>query len=246
MTEYDRSDTGKIQANLALRVGKLLGQYAGITRHLGEEEKYDATLLICALQTLLTNCYELLEAMKESDKVMWAAAIDNDNGGLGIADRLVRNNTFPGVLTRGRFVEHLRNAVCHPTYSDHRPCLPSTGYSTVPDTTGIISTFVFIDSPWIDRGKFRSSAFSNRKDAVENLNARLIINYGSNIELSIVQNVVGGKYEVRHNDVVYYPVFEAAITVGELRVLAIELANYIAQPTREDWDGRNILRLIAA
>ena len=53
MTEYVRSENGKIQADLALRVGKFLIQYGGLTCHLGEEEKYDATLLICALQTLL-------------------------------------------------------------------------------------------------------------------------------------------------------------------------------------------------
>jgi len=70
MTEYHRTGPGKIRADLALRVEKLLSQYGNLTRHLGEEEKYDATLLICALQTLLTNCYELLEAMKGHDKVM--------------------------------------------------------------------------------------------------------------------------------------------------------------------------------
>jgi hypothetical protein len=70
MTEYVRSDKGKIQADLALRVGKLLSQYGDLTRHLGEEEKYDATLLICALQTLLVNCHELLNATKARNRAV--------------------------------------------------------------------------------------------------------------------------------------------------------------------------------
>jgi integrase len=70
--------------------------------------------------------------------------------------------------------------------------------------------------------------------------------YGTVLELNIVQNVDGGKYEIRRDGVVYYPIFEAAITVSQLKTLAIELANYIAQPTREDWDGKAIHRLIAA
>ena len=79
-------------------VGTLLGQYGDLTRHLREEEKYDATLLICALQTLLVNCNQLIEAMKEGDKVLWKTSIKNGNGELGISDRLVMKNTFPGIL----------------------------------------------------------------------------------------------------------------------------------------------------
>jgi hypothetical protein len=179
---------------------------------------------------------------------MWQTATNNGNGELGISNGFVTKNTFPGGLTRERFVAHLRNAVSHPTSSDHKPSLPSTGYTTVPDPadpTRVISKFLFIDSPWIDRGRFHSSVTFREQDDVERCKAKFIKRYGNDIQLNIVQNV-GGTYEIRRDGQVYYPIFEAAITVSQLKMLAIKLANYIAQPTREDWDGKTIHPLIAA
>ncbi len=245
MTEYVRSNEGKIQADLALRVGRLLRQYGDLTRDLREEKKYDTTLLICALQTLLANCSELLKAMKDRDRVMWRTEINNGIDALGINRNFDIQCNFPGVLTRERFVNHLRNAVSHPTYPDHTPHHQSTGYTTMPDDTGIISKIVFVDSPWIDRGRFHSLATSKRQETVEKCKNKLITDYGNDIELNVVQNL-RGKYEVRTGDVPYYPTFKAVGSVSQLKMFAIELANYIAQPTREDWDGKTIHSLIAA
>jgi hypothetical protein len=56
---------------------------------------------------------------------------------------------------------------------------------------------------------------------------------------------VNGRYEIRHNRDVYLPAFEVSIAVTRLRKLAMELANYVAQPTIADWDGKTIHRLVA-
>jgi hypothetical protein len=141
-------------------------------------------------------------------------------------------------------MEHLRNAVSHPTYPDHRPFHRSTGYTTTPDETGIISKFVFVDSPWIVRGKVISWASSTEQDKVERHKRRFVGKNHGDIELSVVQNV-NGRYEIRHNRDVYLPAFEVSIAVTRLRKLAMELANYVAQPTIADWDGKTIHRLVA-
>src|SRR5208282_2541332 len=132
----------------------------------------------------------------------------------------------------------------HPTYPDKKPGYPSTGYTIMPDDTGIISSFVFIDSSWIDRGRPISSVSSADREKVERSRNSLIGRYGE-IQVSVVQNL-SGRFEIHsHNGGVYFPVFEAVITVNQLKILAIELANYVAQPTIANWDGKTIRRLVA-
>src|SRR5437762_3545132 len=69
----------------------------------------------------------------------------------GINLSCVKRNTFsdPPELTSSVFIEHIRNALSHPTYPEKSPRHPSTGYTTMPDGSGIISRLCFIDSPWV-------------------------------------------------------------------------------------------------
>jgi hypothetical protein len=61
--------------------------------------------------------------------------------------------------------------------------------------------------------------------------------------LTVVANST--KYEIWRDKEVYIPIFEAELATVSLRSLVIELANYLAQPTMEDWDGKTIRRLVA-
>ena len=115
----------------------------------------------------------------------------------------------------------------------------------MPDPTGIISKFVFIDSPWIDRGRVISRALSSNENKVREFKDSFVRSRDGDIKLSVVQNE-RGQYGIWDDHGVYIPIFEAAITIKQLRILAIELANYVAQPTRVDWDGKIVHRLIAA
>jgi hypothetical protein len=62
--------------------------------------------------------------------------------------------------------------------------------------------------------------------------------------LDVRKNTSGG-YEIFRENKPYIPIFEAEIPLDALKTLAMELANYLAQPTREDWDGKSITRLVA-
>jgi hypothetical protein len=58
--EYQRTDDGQIQAAFAQRVGQLLVQYDAWRSQVPSVERYESTLTIALLQSLLTTCQELL------------------------------------------------------------------------------------------------------------------------------------------------------------------------------------------
>jgi hypothetical protein len=64
--EYIR-ECGSIQGDLARRAGRLLRQYAELSRGIPDEEKLDATLCVAVLSLLLTNCDEALAVMEKDD-----------------------------------------------------------------------------------------------------------------------------------------------------------------------------------
>jgi hypothetical protein len=240
--EYFREPHNKIQAGFALHVGKLLAQY--ISTFKLPPDDYEATLLICVVQSLLTVCSELINATKKHRSELWSAPIHDVPPWLGISRSFVKRDTFyPCELTHGRFIEHLRNAVSHPTSSEKEPYYPSTGYTTLLDGSGIIARFLFIDSPWVDRGKIHSRFCSldeqRTRECAKTFERRYALS-----GLTVERNL-RGRYEIRRDNELYLPVFQAELTIASLRSLAIELANYLAQPTTENWDGRTIHRLVA-
>lgn len=244
MSEYFRERNNRIQAGFALRTGKLLAQYRYLTGSLLPTEKYEATLAICAFQALLTNCYELICAMKHHQREFWSSSIpDIGIGHLGMRRSFVAMNTFPDALTYSEFVEHLRNALSHPTSPDRRPQHPTTGYTTTPDGSGVITQFRFTDSPWIDRGAIHSKALSNNEAIVKRTLESFQRNRAKAAHLDVRNKL--GKYQICDGDTLYLPVFIAELPLSALTDLAIELANHLSQPVDEKWDGRTIQRLVA-
>jgi hypothetical protein len=239
--EYFREPNNKIQADFALNAGKLLKQYLDLSSKKNLESKYDATLTICVLQSLLTNCAELLSAMKKNQRKTWDEHIPDIPHRWGIKRYFIVNYTFKPNLTYSEFLTHLRNSLSHPTSTDKPPHYKVTGYTTVPDSSGIISKFQFIDSPWVDRGKLMSWTSSMNKESIKKRLEKFAEIKASGVE---IKKSPDGKYEIYKKDQIYYPVFEAEISLSELVDLAIELANFLAQPVRKDWDGRTIERLI--
>ncbi|SEJ66540.1 hypothetical protein SAMN05216201_113111 [Pseudomonas linyingensis] len=241
--EYFREPSNKIQAGFALNAGKLLNQYRTLTTNLQPMENYDSTLTICVLQSLLANCAELLDAMSSSQKKIWSENVHEVPRRRGITSSFIVDNTFPTEVTYADFVKHLRNALSHPTSTEKTPNHPATGYTTLPDDSGVISRFRFTDSPWVDRGRIHSRYSSSDLKKMETIISSFQGKHGD-IGLEIKKKQQTGKYEIFRNNKIYLPVFIAELSLASLTELAIELANHLAQPVIEGWNGISIQRLV--
>lgn len=142
--EYEREE-GLIRSGFALHAWRLLKQYDALSRDLHPSQKYDATLTLCVLQSLLTNCYELYMYLdKKSPQVL--GALDGHVQALLADPKVEVASTFPGeVLSARKLIEHIRNALSHPTMRVTDP--PTTGYTTIVDGSGQIVRMRFTDSP---------------------------------------------------------------------------------------------------
>lgn len=141
MVDYDRNANNQIQANLAGRINEIARQYA--TLDLKEQERFDATLHICLLQTLLTSCNELMKfkipkafEKEYSISPIWKVQLD------------ILENTFYSSKTikNKDILTHIRDALSHPVVAEYSELL--TGYTTEKDeSSGQIVAFVFTSSP---------------------------------------------------------------------------------------------------
>ncbi len=250
MSEYSRPND-KIQAGFALHIGKLLTQYRNLTSNLLPSEKYDATLTVCALQALLTNCTELMASMKKKEKKencqFWHEPITHIPRHWGIRTSFVKDTCLDEQLTYDIFITHLRNALSHPTAPDKDPHYPSTGYTTIPDDTGIITRFRFIDSPWVDRGKLLYRYSSKIEENVKrSLHSYRHANQRCRPQANHLEiRKDANEYKIYQGDQIYIPVFIAELPLSALTDMAIELANHIAQPVQDNWDGVTIRQLVA-
>jgi hypothetical protein len=142
--EYQREE-GLIRAGFAWHAWRLLKQYDDLTRNLRPPERYEATLTVCVLQALLTNCYELYMYLdKKSPELL--GVLDGHVAALLADPEVEVVSTFPDeVLTARKVIEHIRNALSHPTMKVTDP--PTTGYTSIVDGSGELVRMRFTDSP---------------------------------------------------------------------------------------------------
>lgn len=238
MTEFHRSSDGRIQADLALHAGKLLCQYERYALALPPAERLEGTLTICVLQTLLTNCSELLKSIgaKRFEKVI----TDTPAHWSGLSLSMIKANNMarPRLI---RVLEHMRNAVSHPSASDEdNP--PATGYTTVIDSSGLVSMFRFTDSPWVRNGAIFAGARSDDESEVRSTLDAFEQHYGSH-HLDVA--VRDGAYGIYKDGSEFLPVFTIEVPLTSALQLAKALANYLAQPTNARWDGVSVDQLVA-
>lgn len=241
--EYFREPNNRIQAGFALNAGRLMVQYQEMAGSLPKASRYEATLAICVLQSLLTNCSELLDSMKRHLKEVWMEQLPDIPHKWGLKRGFVTLDTFPAPLTYERFIEHLRNAVSHPTTPDKKPKLPSTGYTTIPGSSGIIEAFRFTDSPWVSRGEDHSRYVHRDQTKMAKELDKFNKKYGCHLEALLNDK---GAYQAMHDGQPYRPFFVAEIPLDGLIRIALELSNFLAQPTQERWDGRTVHQLLAS
>jgi hypothetical protein len=232
---YHQQNGHRIEADLALRIGKIARQYAAIK--LPVKEKFTDTLHLCLLQNLLTNCYELLEAMDREDgeflglRAPLSAKVD---WGLDAVE--IRTWDFHEESDLATFIKHLRNAMSHPTGTNPEAKFPSSGYNSLPNEFGMIEAIAFCDSPDIKNKK--PITCLKKEEAEKRFSSRLP---GVSIELDR-----RNRYGLFCDGEPYARVFLAVLTTDQLCSLVLGLANLLAQPTRENWDGRTLIDLIAA
>ncbi len=241
--EYFREPGNRIQADFALHAGTLLAQYCSLTATLRPQEKYEATLTVCVLQSLLTNCTELLGAMRRSQKTFFNEVITDVPHPWGLMGSSITQNSFPGDVTLERVLEHVRNALSHPTVSEGTQPF-STGYTTSNDASGLVSAFRFTDSPWVSKGDIFWGALSKNEEKVQKTIDDFERRHMLNGFLE-VRRQPDGTFGIAHDGTTFLPVFVIELPLRASIDLAKCLANYLAQPTNEQWDGKLIHQLVA-
>jgi len=241
--EYFRQPGNLIQSGFALHAGRLLAQYCSLTAGLRSQEKYDATLVVCVLQSLLTNCTELLSAMRASQKPFFSEVITDVPHRWGLTRSFITHDTFPTDVTLERVLEHMRNALSHPTVSEGTQ-YASTGYTTSNDASGIVSAFRFTDSPWVNKGSIHWGASSKIEEKVQKTVQIFEKRYKLQ-EFLAVRRAPDGTFGIAHNGTTFLPVFVIQLPLPALIDLTKCLANYLAQPTNVQWDGKSLHQLVA-
>ena len=198
---------------------------------------------MCILQSLLTICTELLSAMRASQKPFFNEIITDVPHRWGLTRSFITHNTFPTDVTLEGVLEHVRNALSHPTVSVGTQ-LPSTGYTTSNDASGIVSAFRFTDSPWVSKGDIFWGASSKKEEKVRKTIEAFEKQHALNGFLAVLHQP-DGKFGIAHDGTMFLPVFVIELRLPALIDLAKSLANYLAQPTNEQWDGTSIHQLVA-
>ena len=231
--EYHRTKDGQIYADIAYRLGKIVTQYEKMSVN---EQKFEATHSIVVLQNLLTNCSEHIKNMTS-----YCSIFQKDIGsvGWGLKEDCWDENTYNEDLILGNFIKRVRNAISHPTELNIERDFPSTGYTTLRDASGVIKTFQFIDSP--DTKWNRQKSFREQREIIEYIRRN-----EDTFPKDIHYSEIGSKYYLTVNSKRFIRISRINLSVEELASFVKNLANYLAQPIYENWDGQTIKWLLAA
>ncbi len=160
--EYYKTEDGQIQADFARRLGIILNQYR---KQVISTEKYEVSLTLSILQSLLTNCVELLNQLKNSDKVknpFYQYPIDSNVWGFDNKS-IKYNSFFQSQLTVEKILRHIRNALSHPTKIDINSLHKTTGYITKGESK-LVETILLVCSPDIN-GKGTPKTYKTQQKA---------------------------------------------------------------------------------
>jgi hypothetical protein len=221
--EYFRDTKGLIQSDLAFRLKSILFQY----HSLDFSVKYEITLCISILQTLLTNCVELLESLENSNKKIANPLTEYpiNKKIWGFNESVIKSN-FHQDNNIKNVIWHLRNALSHPTGLNLNEQNLTTGYTTNNKSTNIES-LVFVTSP--DR-RSDGSTMSYPTD----ISKKPLKFFPNDI---IVENRKG-KHFFYQNGEPFHRIFQIELSTESLFKLTYALATYLSHPLKENWDGK--------
>lgn len=234
--EYIETSDGQIQADFARRVGQVLLHYEDGAARSSPEDSYEATLTICLLQALLTNCVELIKGRPRNDPTGLTEIANrpfaDDPTKFGLDERCVVNQ-WPSrrKLMYREIFECLRNAMSHPL-PVKADGLPTTGYTTWKSQSGVIEGFCFTQSPWVNsKGNDVTDALKvkdeDRPKLVEQM-AKWSSNRGTD-DLT-VRIGSGERYRIYIRDQPFIPYLQLKISTTQLRTFTLTLSDYLAEP----------------
>jgi hypothetical protein len=238
--EYFRTADAQIQADFARRLGIILKQYKSLS---SDSEKYEVTLTLTVLQSLLTNCVELLNKLdkkQKTDNPFYETPINEERWGIYIGNVLL--NTYnTQQLNVNQVVRHVRNALSHPTKIMPFEKIQSTGYYTIQTESNIIEKICFVDSPDMNELN-RRKTYSHSK-AIELLN-NSSANFPKNVEIQIIDEK---KSAFKKEEKPFCRIFKITFSPKQLDQFAFALISYLSHPLIAEWDGQtfNINRLSA-
>ena len=237
--EYYRDSKYQIYADLGYRLGRILVQYENLHTN---EEKFEATLYISILQNLTACTNEFIRKMTNSERRNSIFKLNYANADWGINEGSWIKNTFGEEESLQNFITKIRNAVSHPNPIDITSEFPSTGFTTIPDSSGVIQKFRFINSP--DNTQNNYKQFESLESAQKYIEINKLSN--SNIEIRKLNKGAKFNYILYRGDEIFTRQAIIDLTVKELGLFVKNLANYFAQPIQENWDGSSIIQLISA
>ncbi|MDP3667804.1 MAG: hypothetical protein Q8R50_14065 [Sediminibacterium sp.] len=231
--EYFRTDDGQIQADYARRLGIILKQYH---EQIIATEKYEVSLSLSILQSLLTNCIELLNNLKSGDKKKNPFhEYPIDSAVWGFDDNSIKHNTFfQPELTAEKIVRHIRNALSHPTKIDIKSLHKTTGYITKGNTT-LIETIIFVSSPDLN-GRGNPKPYRTKEEAESTITRDR--NFPDNVQVIQLAN---GHFGYGLNGEAFHRIFEIELTPDKLCTLTYSLSSYLSHPLIKSWDGKTFL-----
>jgi hypothetical protein len=238
----------EIRSHFAHRVGKIVRQYSESPK-LEDDEKYEATICILALQTLLTQCQSLYENMYDKQKQCGENKFLSDKipekpGHLGICKDDIKLNTYSNDANNCiSFITHIRNALSHPRDMNLLLTLfpKGSGYSTKGKSKSkTIKTFCFVDCQRFDNHRGRGYDTENEaKKMLEHIKNSSDISPQESEDIVLEERY--GKFELRMGKKQIHQIYRVELPVQTVRLLVEKLSDYLAQPfldkcAREDID----------
>ena len=238
--EYWRTPNNQIQAAFAHRIGLIALQYDQLVMD-DLVTKYESTLNICLIQSLVTQCVELLKEMKKNERrpSYLTLTLPDTEPQRGLSASMIKINTFDGEdVTYNTVFWHIRDVLSHPTSIDINSPYPSTGFTT-PGGPGRIYEYIFVHSPDVrrDRPKF----YDAREQAEKALRE---IGSPPRVHSQDVDKDGQTRYQLWRDGEPFVRIFRIDIPSNNLKQLVQGLSNYLAQPTQEIWDGVTINDLV--
>ena len=258
MGYYTKDENDQIYADIAFRLGKIVIQY----EQFDIEEKYEATLYVAVLQSLLTINYEygkskyfekMITAMDGQPKYFkksFESSQDFESVEWGLGKGCWVENTFKETINLKNFIHKMRNSVSHPTKIDYYSSYPSTGYTALDldDDKTIIKKYGFVNSPDVRDNRLRYYSESEIKNLLyrKGQNGEEVRRRDNQIPKEVTYSYDKSelKYFFTRNSERFIRISKIELSVEELGAFVKQLANYLAQPITNNWDGIEIIPLL--